>query len=359
MFEQVKYLSRKYDIYMISFMRDWEEQGLGPLRPFCKEIDVVRIEDRNLRSYSLTKPGFIKNYYSQEMDCLISRKIADKRFDIIQFEYLPMAQYIRKVDARTILTEHQAGFLCLKKELEIERGFFKKIVLFFRYKRLLKYETKILKKFDRIVFISSKEAGCFNDANSFVSPMGVDAEYFKRNESYKEDTDLVYIGNFDNYQNKDAIFYFFKEIWPVIKKKRPKASLSVVGYRSKEVLSFLEKEDGIKVAGYVEDIRRCIDKARVYILPARIGGGMKGKLLEAFSMEKPAVSTSVGIEGYNGDILKAVKTADTAEDFANSVLYLIDNEDIRIKMGQTGREAVEKNYTWSHIFSEMETIYGY
>jgi len=359
MFEQIKYFSGKYNIHLISFLRDWEEAGVEPLRPFCKEINTVRIKERNSKSYSLTKPGFIKNYYSQEMDLLIREKTKDASFDIVQFEYLPMAQYKDglKTKAKSILTEHQLGFLCLKKEMDMERNLFKKIIFLFRYIRLLKYETRIFEKFDKVIFINSSESRYASHRQSFISPMGVDTEYFKPNGKNIEDIDLIFIGNFDNFQNVDSMVYFSKYIWPLIKKKRPETDIKIIGVKSKEKLVFLKEMDGIEVIGQVGDIREYLNRAKVFIIPARSGGGMRGKLLEALTMGKPVVSTPLGAEGYNSGVLKAIKIAESPKEFVDMILELLCNKALREDIGAIARMEVEKRYKWEHIFSDIGIVY--
>ena len=359
MFEQIKYLSNKYNIYLISFLRDWEKEGVNFLKPYCREINTVSIKERKSRSYSFIKPGFLKNYYSQKMRSLISEKISTLDFDIVQFEYLPMAQYSDdlKDKAKSVLTEHQLGFLCLKKEAEIEKDFLRKATLWFRYNRLKTYEIKIFKKFDKVVFLSSYESACVGIPHSFVSPMGVETEFFKPAKTSAEDIDLLYIGNFDNFQNEDAMVYFSRNIWPLIKKKRPETSFKIVGFNSKEKLGFLKEKYGIEVLGRVEDTRAYLNRAKVFIMPARIGGGMRGKLLEALSMGKPVVSTSIGAEGYEGGILKAIKIADNPQDFTDKTLEILCNKVMRENMGIMARLEVEKKYSWERIFLDMDTFY--
>lgn len=359
MFEQIKYLFDKYNICLISFLRDWEEEGVGFLKPYCREINTISFKEKKSRSYSFTNPGFVKNYYSHEMDSLIRKKTSAADFDIVQFEYLPMAQYRDglKMKAKSILTEHQLGFLCLKKEAEIENNFFRKAALLFRYNRLLAYEMRIFKKFNRVVFVSSYESVCVGMQHSFVSPMGVDIEYFKPDKKNKKDVDLIYTGNFDNFQNEDSMIYFSKYIWPLIKKKRSETNIKIIGVNSKERLGFLKETDGIDVVGRVEDIREYLNRAKVFIMPARIGGGMRGKLLEALSMGKPVVSTSIGAEGYEEGILKAMKIADSPEEFADKTLEILYNKAIRENMGAIARPEAEKRYRWERIFLDMDAFY--
>ena len=359
MHEQIRCLSDKYDIHLISYARDWEEDGIGPLRRFCKEIDVVRVKERNSKSYSLTSPGFIKNYYSRQMSALIHKKIKEIDFDIVQFEYLSMAQYRDSfnIKAKKILTEHQLGFLCLKKEMATEKNMLKKSVLLFRYNRLLRYERKMFKKFDKVIFISGSEAGCAGYPGSFISPMGVDTEYFKPDMNKTEDIDLLYTGNFDNFQNVDSVVYFSKDIWPLIREKRPEINMKIIGVNSREKLGFLKGLSGIDVVGRVEDMRGYLRRAKVFIVPARLGGGMRGKILEALAMGKPVISTLIGAEGYSGDILKAIRIADSPENFAEKTLEVLSNETLRMNMGLISREIVEKEYRWENIFLKMDLMY--
>ncbi|MDD5097383.1 MAG: glycosyltransferase family 4 protein [Candidatus Omnitrophica bacterium] len=359
MFEQLKCLSDKYNISLISFLRDWEESGVERLKPYCRQINTVNIKESRSKSYSFAKPGFLKNYYSTEMAALINKKISADGFDIVQFEYLPMAQYNDglKMKAKSVLVEHQLGFLCLKKEAEAESNFLKKAELLFRYNRLKAYEIKAFKNFDQVVFISRYESIRAHLPQAFVSPMGVDTEYFKPQKVSDEDIDLVFTGNFDNFQNEDAMIYFSKYIWPLIKVKRPLANIKIIGVHSKERLGFLKNKEGIEVLGCLEDIRMYLNRAKVFILPARIGGGMRGKLLEALSMGKPVVSTAIGAEGYAGDILKAIKIADRAQDFADKTLEILEDKNRRQNLGIIGRIEAEKTYKWEHIFSNMDTFY--
>lgn len=358
MFKQIKYLANKHDIYLISFLRDWEEQAVEQLRPFCKEINAVKVKEKNFKSHSLINPGFIKNYYSKDMEFLLLEKIKQINPDLVQFEYLPMAQYKDGLTIKSILTEHQLGFLYLKKEMNIEKNAFKRLLLYARYKRLMNYELKALRKFDSVVFLNNKEAECSSlGFKSFVSSMGVDTKYFVPDKSILQDTDLIFIGNFDSFQNVDSMRFFVNYIWPLIRKNRPNATFKIVGYKSKEKLDFLKNEHGIEIIGYKDDVRDFIDRAKVFVVPARLGAGMKGKVLEALSMEKPVVATSLGVDGYRGDILKAIRIADTPKDFADNVLALIENEDIRKTMGFLGRNIVEMEYKWESVFSKMDKIY--
>jgi glycosyltransferase involved in cell wall biosynthesis len=188
--------------------------------------------------------------------------------------------------------------------------------------------------------------------------MGVDTEYFKPDDRTEMTTDLLFTGNFDNAQNVDSVQYFYEQIWLIIKRRKPDINLQIVGYKSDERLGFLENRDGIKVLGYVDDIRNYIAQAKVFIMPARTGGGMRGKLLEALSMAKPVVSSSMGAQGYEGKLHVSIKIADTPGEFAETILTLLDDEALRNRLGDYGRSVVEKDYDWNAVFGRMDEIYG-
>jgi glycosyltransferase involved in cell wall biosynthesis len=111
------------------------------------------------------------------------------------------------------------------------------------------------------------------------------------------------------------------------------------------------------VLGQIKDIREYLNRAKVFIMPARIGGGMRGRLLEALSMGKLVISTSIGAEGYEKDILRAIKVADHPQDFADKTLEALGNKSLRQNMGLLGRQEVEKRYKWESVFLEMDAFY--
>jgi glycosyltransferase involved in cell wall biosynthesis len=179
-------------------------------------------------------------------------------------------------------------------------------------------------------------------------PTGVDVDYFAPNSNAAtEPFNLVFTGSMDWLPNEDAIRYFTEQILPIIKRRVPQTTLTVVGRNPYPRLVELSRRDpSIQVTGRVEDVRPYMERASAYIVPLRIGGGTRLKIYEAMSMEKPIVSTSVGAEGLPLRDGCELLLADTPETFAERVLSVITNESFARELGGRAAAAVREHFGW-------------
>jgi len=135
------------------------------------------------------------------------------------------------------------------------------------------------------------------DVSTSIVPNGVDIEYFHPMD-VTETQALIYTGGMNMFANKDAVLFFLKEIWPLIKSKIPNIKFFVVGQDPPTELCNIGRIDkNVEITGYVDDIRPFVSKSAVYIVPLRIGGGTRLKILDAMAMGKAIVSTTIGCEG--------------------------------------------------------------
>ena len=112
------------------------------------------------------------------------------------------------------------------------------------------------------------------------------------------------------------------------------------------ILKIGREHPDVEVTGSVEDIRPYIDRAAVYVVPLRVGGGTRIKIFEAMAMRKAIVSTRVGAEGLPVTDGKDIVFADSAEDFARETVRRRGDADERRRLGDAGRELVVDSYTW-------------
>jgi glycosyltransferase involved in cell wall biosynthesis len=115
--------------------------------------------------------------------------------------------------------------------------------------------------------------------------------------------------------------------------------------------------ENVVVTGFVQDVRPYIARSEVYIIPLLIGGGIRGKALEAMAMRKPIVTTSIGCEGINLKHEDSALFADTPEEFAASVLRLFNDQPLRTKLGEKAHENVITGYNWKTKGEELERVY--
>lgn len=362
MFEIVKRLSKKHQIDIISFIIEEEFKYLPALKEICNRVDVVRRSYLWNRDALLIIPSMIDEFYSTEMSFLIKRRLYEGDYDIVQFEYLHMSQYVpASYSGKLVLTEHQLHFLSRKRDFYHLPISLKKIEAFISSLKGMIYEIRACKRFDKIITMTEHEKNILKSYAPYLDietvAMGVDTKFFSPNHGLEEKTDIIYVGFFRHYPNVDAILCFCDRILPLIKKELPGVNFNIVGFDPPKEILKLQNKDGLKVTGYVDDIRPYLEDSKVFIMPIRLGSGMRGKLFEAWAMKRAIVSTSIGCEGVEVEDGKDIFIADKPEDFAKKTVELIKNEKLRRTTGANGRLKTELKYDWDILAEKLGNIY--
>jgi glycosyltransferase involved in cell wall biosynthesis len=223
---------------------------------------------------------------------------------------------------------------------------------------MARMERHYLQAAEHILAVSSADRDTFSlflkESKISVIPTGVDSEYFRPIEELEEDNTLVFTGSMDWMPNEDGIFYFVKEILPLIREEIPDVSLWVVGRSPSTKLQNLAGQiQGMTVTGTVEDIRPYMAKASVYVVPLLVGGGTRLKIFEAMGMGKAVVSTSIGAEGLPVAQGKDIVLADNPKEFAAQTVSLLRDAARRRELGGAARRLVEQNYSWNAVGARL------
>ena len=157
------------------------------------------------------------------------------------------------------------------------------------------------------------------------------------------------------YPNHDGIMYFVKEIWPRILAKRPTTKLWVVGPAPESVQAL--KNESIEVTNFVDAVEPYIDRAAAVIVPLRLGGGTRLKIVEAMAKAKPIISTRVGAEGI--DVLhdEHALLSDDPQGFADQVERVLSDDALGARLGQAARRLAEASYGWPALVGRIEDFY--
>ena len=160
----------------------------------------------------------------------------------------------------------------------------------------------------------------------------------------------------DYHANVDGVTWFCDRIFPMIKRDFPKSQFHIVGSNPHPKVRNLATNNGIKVTGFVEDIRPYYEAADVCVIPLRLARGVQNKVLEAMAMGKPVVTTTKAVEGIQAWPEEHVLVADTYNGFANAVLRLLKDQKARKQLGTSARKFVMKNYNWSTNMKKLENL---
>lgn len=182
-----------------------------------------------------------------------------------------------------------------------------------------------------------------------VIPNGVDTEYMSGDFGPLELDSLVYNGALTYKANYDAMAYFLKEVFPRIQSGRPGVRLYITGKTDGVRIDKLAVNSGVIFTGYLPDIRPRVATSWVNVVPLRLGGGTRLKILESLALGTPVVSTTKGAEGLNLRAGEDYLRADSPAAFADATLRLLGNEKMRSELAIAGRNKVHEEYDWSIV----------
>lgn len=179
-------------------------------------------------------------------------------------------------------------------------------------------------------------------SNTFLFPWAIEIPGTR--VPFEQRDGMVFVGGFQHKPNEDAVLYFAKEIFPLIRQRLPEIVFRIVGSRaSPEVLALAG--NGIEVLGFVEDLRSVLDRCRMSVVPLRYGAGIKGKIGTSLSYGLPCVSTTIGAEGMELAAGDGVLVADEPASFADEVVRLYQDPALWKAGSRGGLDFVRRNYS--------------
>ncbi len=346
-------------------------ESIETLKEYSKYLKVFKIptDYSEIKWYMLLflnlfsfTPYSVWRFRSKAMRGEIRKQLEGNHFDIIQIDTIALAQYADLAPDLPKILVHQnvESGLLLRRSLN-ERNPIVRLYLFLQGHKLRNYERKVARKFDANVTVSEIDEREFRELVSGsefeVVSNGTDVEYFTP-KSMAGSEKLVFTGGMTWYPNKDAMLYFCGEVYPLIKKRMPDVEMDVVGSSPPHRLQKIAEEDSsIKLHGHVDDVREYIHRAAVYVVPVRVGGGTRLKILDALACGKAVVSTSVGCEGLEVTPGENILIGDSSLEFSNQVVNLLKDERLRTKLGANGRKLVVEKYSWGRIGQIQNSIY--
>jgi polysaccharide biosynthesis protein PslH len=288
--------------------------------------------------------------------------LQEESFDVVVCDFLfPCLNLPHQLPCPGVLFAHNAETTIWRRHFMVARNPLWKVATGLEYWKMLNFESRRVRSFDHVIAVSDADRDWFARAipSSRISvvPTGVDLEYFRPSPAQEDPRKLVFTGSMDWLANQDAIFYFADKILPVISRTVPGVSLTVVGRDPTEKLRRLAQSNPqIQLTGTVADVRPYTNEAAVYVLPLRIGSGTRLKVFEAMAMGKAIVSTRVGVEGLPVVSGEHLLMADEPEEFAASVVGLLNDACLRGQLGRSARQLVESRFGWPGVAGIFQSI---
>jgi polysaccharide biosynthesis protein PslH len=336
--------------------------------PFCKRIVSVKkppsyTAGNLIRGLVGTWPLTVLNYRSQEMVSILVQLKAQENFDILHFDSIHLAPYeplfmgpgtppLRCVyDWHNIESEAM-----MRYSLEV-KSFAKRFYAISTAHRLQELERTLLQNAFGHIVCSKREEEQLRvqvpRARITTVPNGVDASFFARAtvELRWPPRNFIFVGAMNYYPNVDAAIVFVRDIWPRLRSLFPACRLTLVGSDPVPAVLALQNKEGVVVTGTVADVRNFYQVADVAVVPLRLGGGTRLKILEAMAAGVPVVSTSMGAEGLDVKPGQNILIVDgkTPESWARQIMSLGESERRREELVAAAIRLVRERYDWTVI----------
>src|SRR5436190_11814818 len=194
-------------------------------------------------------------------------------------------------------------------------------------------------------------------AATTVVPNGTDTEYFQPNGTETVAGRVVFVGPTHSHPNRDAVEFLLEEIWPGVRAANRATSLRLVGGNAPPDRSRYDAVPGVTALGTLPDIRPALAEARCCVVPIRIGGGTRLKILDAWAMGKAVVSTSSGCEGLEVTDGEDILIHDAPDAIADAVLQVLHDGGLRSRLERNGRRLAVERYSWDLIGGQLRAAY--
>jgi glycosyltransferase involved in cell wall biosynthesis len=364
-FNLIRRLSSHHEIDLISFTSEMvSAERLAVMRRYCQRVDVALykpFQPNRLKArlgFFSWQPRSVIDTHSLEVQRLVEEAGRRCSFDVVIASEIDMAPYALALPSTPKVLEELELTKIHDRFIE-QRHPLKKLRSGLTWWKLSRYMADLLRAFDGCTVVSEQEReqvlqvspGCCPVA---VVPNGVDVACDAMDFGPPEADTLVYSGALTYGVNFDAVDFFLREVFPLIQAKRPAVRLSVTGKLAGVSIDRLPANDGLVLTGYLDDVRPTVAQSWACVVPLRVGGGTRLKILEALALGTPVVSTSLGAEGLEVTPGVDILIADEPTEFADATLRLLEDPALRAQLAANGRRLVRRRYDWDQIGEQLD-----
>jgi polysaccharide biosynthesis protein PslH len=367
-FHIIRGLVRHADVTLLCF----HQGGSNVVDEFTRSLDgqvrVVTVPApsehtfRNLLLGLVTgKPVYVWNMRSGAYRDALRDLLRSDRPTIAIAELTYMYEYLREMPRKTlrVIDTHNIDSLVLTRYARTLSRRSRAIYAALTARKVRRLEAEVFSEVDRVWVCSETEIEAAvriaPTARVESVPNGVDTGAFAPLPTITPAArQLLFFGRLDYEPNRDALQFFVGEILELIRRQEPGVEFVIAGAGdSRFATGLAARSTGVRVLGRVDDLPAVLAEATVIVVPLRMGGGTRLKILEALSMARPVVSTTLGAEGLLLGSGEHLLLADTSADFAEAVIRLLRNQALCQTLGNAGRAVVERMYSWDVVHTKL------
>ncbi len=362
-YHQIRLLSRRHRITLVSPIDAGEKQHLVHLESFCERVIPVGVS-RARRLASLCKAPFSRlpaqtlYWFDARLANTVARETAEHDYDLAHVQLIRVAPVLSALNAKTrVIDLVDALSLNFNRRAEREHLALKALMRW-EARRLGRYERSLAAAYDGVIVCSPLDQRAIGASEPIqVVPNGVDTSEFAYRQDLRELSSIVFSGRMAYFPNADGAVWFANEVFPIIKRSLPSVRFRIVGADPPPRVRQLAAIPGVEITGYVPSVTDHLQRATVAVSPLLAGSGMQLKLLEAMACGTPVVATPRSTGGLTAQNGHHLMIADGCSSFAEQVVRLLRDPGLRIWMGRNARRLVEERYSWELSVAALEKVY--
>lgn len=364
-FNLMKILAREFDLSLLTIITGAAEHN-----------HISTIERAGIKCHALFKPGLhgtlkksldavlsylsprpylTRHYCSRSYRRLLDTLHSQHHYDVIHCDSISMTANLQGLDqSRLVLTAHNIEQMIWAGYAEhagnpLTHAFYKN-----QYRKVRRLERRLDDVYGHIVTVSAHDKQVLQDhfaaERITVVENGVDPGIYENTIPVENRAGIIFTGSLDWHPNLDGLNWFAHEVYPILRATQPGLQVKIVGrHPSKRLTDLLAGRTAMTLHADVPEIQPHLHAARVMMVPLRIGGGSRLKILEAMASGVPVVSTTKGAEGLEVTPGEHLLIEDDPARFAEVLVNVMEDVDLNRRLAERGLELVKNRYSWEKV----------
>src|SRR5208282_2894622 len=372
-------LARRHDLTAVMQFDDEfdAEECRRAMQAYCRDVVLVPrrsagegLAKRLLQLQSLASTRSLERRLATApaMQRALDRVLRAKRFDLVNLEFSFLGECnLRQAPPnerrpRLIVDSHNIDYDLARQYARAGRSLAHRLYAGVNWRKLRREELGTYRDADGVYLCSAEDERRLHDAipgaRTAVIPNAADVEYYqpRPTDPPPDGRTVVFFGLLSYAPNVDGVIYFVQKIWPRVAEAHPEARFKIIGGRPPRSLQVLAGPR-VELTGFVPDLRPHLAAAATVVVPLRLGGGTRLKIVEAMAMGKAIVSTTLGAEGIEAIPGRDILVEDEPAAFADAVSRLLAEPGLAASVGQSARQLAVERYAWSGAARALEGFY--
>ncbi len=366
-------LTTRHDVAVV-YLSDWNHRPIDPV--LATRCALVRRVDMHagwlptpwrhrlnvLSTPLLGRPTATADVFSARFARALRETAEIWKPDLIQVEHDSIAYCAEALDdlrVPRVLVCHDPG-LGASRDLAMVKHGRQRLAHKLDARSWQRQWRRVLPRFDAIVAFTRRDIEVLRpfaaSAELVQIPLGIEIPPEPMKPPAAGEKNVLFIGGYSHLPNSDAAVRLIESIMPRVRRDFPGLPLLLVGHRPTEEMR--RKASSVDaITGTVKDVDSFVEQASLLVLPIRLGGGMRVKLLEALAAGKAVVASPVAAAGLEVSDGQELVIAETDEEFAAAITRLVSDDAQRARLEQGAREWAVQHLSWDGRVERYEELY--